>query len=186
MILISFLKLILSSLRYTVCFLIIIIELNNVNIKIFSLFLKYCMYVNFVIIKVRMVVKIMNLYNQIPHLTQDTTWESDKTIKHHKPERQEVSLFPVGDHKATMTRQENITNTNINNKNDPQKKLKHCLGMVSKNILLEGLNLFHCANLARTFNLLLRMNEIMPRSLFKLILIYENIVCYYKSACLNK
>ena len=31
--------------------------------------------------------KIRNRYNQVPHLTQDTTWESDKnTIKHHKQE----------------------------------------------------------------------------------------------------
>ena len=28
--------------------------------------------------------KIRNRYNQVPHLTQNTTWESDKiTIKHH-------------------------------------------------------------------------------------------------------
>ena len=31
--------------------------------------------------------KIRNRYNQVPHLTQDTTWESDKhTIRHHKQE----------------------------------------------------------------------------------------------------
>ena len=30
---------------------------------------------------------IGNLYNQVPPLTQDTTWEIDKnTIKHHKQE----------------------------------------------------------------------------------------------------
>ena len=28
--------------------------------------------------KVRKVAKIRNRYNQVPHLTQDTTWESDK------------------------------------------------------------------------------------------------------------
>ena len=44
--------------------------------------------------------KIRNRYNQVPHLTHDTTWESDKNkIKHHK---QEVSPFPAGDHKAAM------------------------------------------------------------------------------------
>ena len=32
----------------------------------------------------------------------------------------------------------------INNTNDPQKKYR--LGTVSKNILLEGLNWFHCVN----------------------------------------
>ena len=38
-------------------------------------------------VKVRKVAKIRNRYNQLPHLTQDTTWESNKnTIKHHKEE----------------------------------------------------------------------------------------------------
>ena len=33
-------------------------------------------------IKVRKAAKIRNRYNKVPHLTQDTTWESDKnTIK---------------------------------------------------------------------------------------------------------
>ena len=32
--------------------------------------------------------KIWNQYNQVPHLTQDTTRESDKiTIRHHKLEQ---------------------------------------------------------------------------------------------------
>ena len=36
---------------------------------------------------VRKKTKIRNRYNQVPHLTQDTTWESDKiTIRHHKQE----------------------------------------------------------------------------------------------------
>ena len=35
--------------------------------------------------KVRKQAKIRNRYNQVPHLTLNTTWESDKnTIKHHK------------------------------------------------------------------------------------------------------
>ena len=56
--------------------------------------------------------KTRNLYNQVPHLTQDTTQESDKTtIKHHTQESQEVSPFPVGDHKAAMYLQESMTNT---------------------------------------------------------------------------
>ena len=37
--------------------------------------------------KVRKEASIRNRYNQVPHLTQDTTWERDKnTIKHHKRE----------------------------------------------------------------------------------------------------
>ena len=36
-------------------------------------------------VKVRKAAKMGNRYNQVPHLTQDTTWESDKNpIKHHK------------------------------------------------------------------------------------------------------
>ena len=57
--------------------------------------------------------KIRNRYDQVPHLTQDTTWESDKNTR--KPLIQvskEVSSFPAGDHKATMNRQKSITNYN--------------------------------------------------------------------------
>ena len=56
--------------------------------------------------------KIRNRYNKVPHLTQDTTWESDTNIrKHHTQESQEVSPFPACDHKAAMYRQESMTNT---------------------------------------------------------------------------
>ena len=62
--------------------------------------------------KVSMKANIWNRYNQVPHLTQDTTWESYKnTRKHHIQESQEVSPFQVGDHKAAMNRQESMTNT---------------------------------------------------------------------------
>ena len=38
----------------------------------------------------------MNRYNQVPHLSQDITWESDKnTIKHYKQEPS-GQLFPSG------------------------------------------------------------------------------------------
>ena len=63
-------------------------------------------------IKVRKKAKIRNGHNQVPHLTQDTTWESDKsTRKHLIQESQEVSLFPAGDHKAAMNRQDSMTDT---------------------------------------------------------------------------
>ena len=56
---------------------------------------------------------------QSPHLTKDTTWESNKnTIKHHTQESQEDSSFPAGDHKATMNRQKTRQTRNTNNKND--------------------------------------------------------------------
>ena len=55
--------------------------------------------------KVRKKAKIRNRYNQAPHLTHGTTWESNKyTIKNHKQESREVSQFPASDHKATMNR----------------------------------------------------------------------------------
>ena len=63
-------------------------------------------------IKVSKGAKIRNGYNQVPHLTQDTTWESDKsTIKHHTQESQEFIPFPAGDHKTAMNRQDSLTNT---------------------------------------------------------------------------
>ena len=43
-------------------------------------------------IKVQKNAKVRNGYNHVPHLTQDTTWESDKnTSKHLIHESQEVS-----------------------------------------------------------------------------------------------
>ena len=51
-------------------------------------------------------VKIGNQYNQVPHLTWDTIWESDKNAKDQKKLK------------------------NTNNKKDPQKN--HRLGMVIK------------------------------------------------------
>ena len=51
-----------------------------------------------------------NLYNHIPHLTQDTIWESDKNLrKFHIQDSQEVSPFPAGDHKAARNRQDSMT-----------------------------------------------------------------------------
>ena len=96
-------------------------------------------------VKVRKVAKIRNRYNQVPHLTQDTTGESGKIQLNIKNERQEVSPFPAGDHKAAMNRRKNMTKQDINNTNDPQKKYR--LGTVSKNISMKGLNRFHGVNL---------------------------------------
>ena len=52
--------------------------------------------------KIRKAAKIRNRYNQVPHLTRDTTWESDKTQLNITNECQEVSPFPAGDHKASL------------------------------------------------------------------------------------
>ena len=63
-------------------------------------------------IKVRKAAKIRNPYNQVPHLTQDTTWECDKnTIKHHEQEPRGQHFFPAGDHKAAMNRRKSMKNT---------------------------------------------------------------------------
>ena len=96
-------------------------------------------------IKVRKMAKIRKRYNQVPHLTQDTTCEINKDTINITNNSQEVSPFQAGDHKAAMNRRESMTNTRHKNTNDPQKK--YHLGMVSENILLECLNLFHGANL---------------------------------------
>ena len=62
-----------------------------------------------IILKVRKKAKVSNRYNQAPHLTQQTTWESNKnTIKHQTQESQRVSHFPAGDHKATTNSQTNL------------------------------------------------------------------------------
>ena len=63
------------------------------------------------VLKEREVARIRNQYNQVPHLNQDTIWDSDKnTIKHHKQEPR-GSPFPAGDHKAAMNKRESMTKT---------------------------------------------------------------------------
>ena len=54
--------------------------------------------------KVSKKAKIRNQYNQVPHLTQDTTLKSDENIrKLHIQASQEVSPFPAGGgYKAAM------------------------------------------------------------------------------------
>ena len=94
--------------------------------------------------KVRKATKIRNRYNQVPHLTQDTTWESDKTQLNITNKSKEVSPFPAGDHKAAGSRRQSMKNTR-HNTIDPQKQ--YDLGTVNKNILLEGLNWFYGAKL---------------------------------------
>ena len=89
-------------------------------------------------LKVRNEAKIRKRYNQVPHLTQDTTWESHKNTIKITNKSQEVCPFPAGDHKAAMNRRKSMRNTRHKNANDPQKKYR--LGTVSKKNLLEGLN----------------------------------------------
>ena len=87
--------------------------------------------------KVRKRAKIRNRYNQAPHLTQDTNVKETTSQLDITNESQEVSLFPVGDHKASINRRarKHSKKQDRNNKNDPQK---HRLGTVSKKIILEA------------------------------------------------
>ena len=61
--------------------------------------------------KVSKMAKIRKRYNQVTHLTQDTTWESDKNTINITNKSSEASPFPAGDHKAAMNRCESMTNT---------------------------------------------------------------------------
>ena len=84
--------------------------------------------------------KIRNQYNQVPHLTQDTIGKVTNLQFDTTNESQEVSPFPAGDHKAQRNRHATQDRKNIN---DPQKKHRSV-----KNILLEGFNRTHGANLS--------------------------------------
>ena len=63
------------------------------------------------LLKVRKEAKIRKPYNHVPHLTQDTTWESNKNTINITKKSLEVSHFPVGDHKAAMNRRKSMRNT---------------------------------------------------------------------------
>ena len=93
--------------------------------------------------KVRKRAKIRNQYNQAPDLGNQ--WKSDNvTIRHHKrePKRSALSQQVTTRHQQTEVH-ESITKQDRNSINDPQKK--HRFGLVSKNILLEGLHRFNDA-----------------------------------------
>ena len=66
------------------------------------------------IFKVERKAKIMNINNQVPHLTQDTIWKSDKNTRNHKS--QKVNPFPASDHNDTRDRQDIIIKINVKHK----------------------------------------------------------------------
>ena len=71
-----------------------------------------------------MVAKIRNQYNQVPHLTQDTTWENYKnTIKHHKRQPSD-QLFPSRWPQGSTTYAKAWQIQDINNTNDPKSQLR--------------------------------------------------------------
>ena len=96
--------------------------------------------------KVRKEAEIRKRYNQVPHLAQDTTWESNKNTINITKKSQEVSPIPAGDHKAAMNRRKSVRNTRHTK---TQMIHKRCTALEPsiKNILLEGLNRFHGANI---------------------------------------
>ena len=67
--------------------------------------------------KVRKRAKIRNRYNQAPHLTQDANGKVTTSQLDITNESQEVSLFPAGDHKASINRRARMHNTNKTEKN---------------------------------------------------------------------
>ena len=72
------------------------------------------MKINDITCKVSRKAKIRNQYNQVPYLTQDITWESDKNIRElHIQASQEVSPFPAGDHKIAMKIQDGMLTPNF-------------------------------------------------------------------------
>ena len=87
-------------------------------------------------VKVSKGANVRNQYNQVPHLTQDTTWESNKNTINITNKSLEVTPF-----QQVTTRQQWTDEIAHKNTNDPQKKYR--LGTVSESILLEGLNRFH-------------------------------------------
>ena len=68
-----------------------------------------------------------------------------KTIKHYKQEPRGQPFYQRVTTRQQWTDAKAWQIQDINNTNDPQKK--YHLGTVIKNILLEGLNWFHSANL---------------------------------------
>ena len=87
--------------------------------------------------------KIRKLYNQVPHLTQDTTRESNKYNKHHQQEPRGQpfpSRWPQGSNEQVQKREKH----KIQKHKWSTKEVPPCT--VCKNILLEGLNRFHGPN----------------------------------------
>ena len=54
----------------------------------------FVIYFGFSVLKVRQTAKIMKRYNQVPHMTQDNTWESNKNTINITNKSQEVKLVP--------------------------------------------------------------------------------------------
>ena len=100
--------------------------------------------------KVRKEVKIRKQYNQVPHLTQDTTWESNKNTISITNKSLEFSPFPAGDHKSAMNRRKGMRNTK--HKTQKTKMIHKRSTPLERSVKIfywggGGLNPFHVANL---------------------------------------
>ena len=112
---------------------------TTIWINVVNQFLNSTTY-RWLVYKVRKKAKIRNRCNQVPHLTQDATFESDDTTRaHHIRESKEVSLYTAGDHKAAINRKDSMTDTKNKYQNGSTKK--HRVGTVCKNIFTGGLKL---------------------------------------------
>ena len=82
--------------------------------------------------------KIIDRYNQVPHLTKDTNGKVTNSQLDTTDESQEVGPFPAGDHKAHINRRIQMHSKHKTKKNikDPQKKYRH--GTVSKIFYLKA------------------------------------------------
>ena len=85
-----------------------------------------------VVVKVSKGAKIRNRYNQVPHLTQDTTGKVTNSQLDIKNESQEVSPFPGGDHKAHINRRAQRHSKHKKEKKHKRSTKKYRLGTVSK------------------------------------------------------
>ena len=97
--------------------------------------------------KVSKCAKIRIRYNQVPHPTPDINGKVTNSQLDITNESQEVSPFPTGDHKTHINRL-----AQRHSKHKTEKKHKISTKEVPPwngqyNILLEGLNRFHGANL---------------------------------------
>ena len=86
-------------------------------------------------------------YNQVPHLTQDTTWEGNNTIDITNKSK-EVSPYPAGDHKAAMNRRESMRNTRhksqmiLKRSTAFERSVKYFTGGLKSELLFKAVNLF--------------------------------------------
>ena len=100
--------------------------------------------------------RIRKRYNQVPHPTQDTTWESKKNTLNITNKSQEVSPFPAGDHNAAMNRRQSMRNT--------RHKKHKCLGyfwsyfpsIICNAILCPLYNLITVRSISRKLNTLVK------------------------------